>query len=118
MTEDKPDAIVIHVVSNDILNHANHEDIACSIKNTLLDCKNDGVSEVFISSILVRKNPSLSYVDSMTCLKIYERKMLLVLFVMMLLQLIIYRKMVFSCRTLVHIFQAIFFELIHYRESL
>ena len=114
MTEDKPDAIVIHVGTNDILNHANHEDIARSIKNILLDCKNNGVSEVFISSILVRKNPSLSYVDSMTCLKIYERKMLLVLFVMMLLQLII----VFSCRTLVHIFQAILFELIHYRESL
>ena len=114
MTEDKPDAIVIHVGTNDILNHANHEDIARSIKNILLDCKNNGVSEVFISSILVRKNPSLSYVDSMTCLKIYERKMLLVLFVMMLLQLII----VFSCRALVHIFQAIFFELTHYRESL
>ena len=59
MTEDKPDAIVIHVGTNDILNHANHEDIVRNIKNILLDCKNNGVSEMFISSILVRKNFSL-----------------------------------------------------------
>ena len=44
--------------------------------------------------------------------------MVLVLFVMILLQLIMYRKMVFSCRTWVHIFQAIFFELITHPESL
>ena len=100
MTEDKPEAIVIHVGTNDILNHANHEDIARSIKNILLDCKNNGVSEVFISSILVRKNPSLTAIlrrFSEMLRDIYERKIVFVSFVMMLLQLIVYGKMVFTC---------------------
>ena len=60
MIDDKPDAIVIHVGTNDILNHANHENIARSIINIGLDCKNNGVNEVFISSILVKKNPNLT----------------------------------------------------------
>ena len=58
--DDKPNAIVIHVSTNDILNHANHEDIALSIINIRLDCKNNGVNEVFISSVLVKKNPNLT----------------------------------------------------------
>ena len=49
---DKLDAIVIHVGTNDILNHANHENIAHSITNIGLDCKNNGVNEVLISCIL------------------------------------------------------------------
>ena len=60
MIDDKPDATVIHVGMNDILNHANHEDIARSIINIGLDFKNNGVNEVFISSILVKKNPNLT----------------------------------------------------------
>ena len=65
MVNDKPDAIVIHAGTNDILNHANHENIAHSIG---LDCKNNGVSEVLISSIMVKKNLILlqSCVESMT----------------------------------------------------
>ena len=59
LIDDKPDAIVIHVGTNDILNHANHEDIARSIINIGLDCKNNGVNEVFISSISVKKNLNL-----------------------------------------------------------
>ena len=42
LIDNKPDAIVIHVGTNDILNHANHEDMACSIINIGLDCKNNG----------------------------------------------------------------------------
>ena len=60
LIDDKPDAIVIHVGTNDILNHANHEDIARTIINIRLDCKNNGVNEVLISSILVKKNPNLT----------------------------------------------------------
>ena len=52
LVDDKLDAIVIHVGTNDILNHANHENIAHSITNIGLDCKNNGVNEVLISSIL------------------------------------------------------------------
>ena len=60
MIDDKLDAIVIHVGTNDILNHTNHEDIARSIINTGLDRKNNGINEVFISSILVKQNPNLT----------------------------------------------------------
>ena len=56
----KHDAIVIHIGTNGILNHASHEDIAHSIINIGLDCKNNGVNKVFISSILVKKNPNLT----------------------------------------------------------
>ena len=55
-----PDTIVIYVGTNDILNHAKHEDIAHSIINIGLDCKNNSINEVFISSILVKKNPNLT----------------------------------------------------------
>ena len=51
LIDGKPDATVILVGTNDILNHANHEDIARSIINIELDCKNNGVNELFISSI-------------------------------------------------------------------
>ena len=60
MVDGKPDAIVIQVVTNDILNHANHENIANSIINIGLGCKNNGFNEVLISSILVKKNPNLT----------------------------------------------------------
>ena len=60
MIDDKLDAIVIHVGTNDILNHTNHEDIARSIINTGLDRKNNGINEVFISSILVKQNRNLT----------------------------------------------------------
>ena len=59
LIDDKPDAIVIHVGTNDILNHAKHEDIARSIINIGLDCKNNGFAEVLISTILIKKNPNL-----------------------------------------------------------
>ena len=39
LIDDKPDPIVIQVGTNDILNHANHEDVARSIINIGLDCK-------------------------------------------------------------------------------
>ena len=88
---DKPNGIVIHVGTSDILNHDNHENIASSIINIRLDCKNNGINEVFISSILVKEESySLMVVllppcaVSMTCSEIHVRKMDLVLFVMVL----------------------------------
>ena len=106
LVDDKPDAIVIQVVTNDFLNHANHENIAHSIINIGLGCKNNGFNEVLISSILVKRILILlqSCVESMTCYEIYVRQMVLVLFAMVLLQLIIYGKMMFSCRTWERIF--------------
>ena len=43
-----------------ILNYADHEDIAPSIINTGLDYKNSVFNEVFTSVILVKKNPNLT----------------------------------------------------------
>ena len=60
LVDDKPDVIVIQVVTNDFLNHANHENIAHSIINIGLGCKNNGFNEVLIWSILVKKNPNLT----------------------------------------------------------
>ena len=60
MIDDKPDAIIIHVGTNDILNHANHKYIARRMINIGLDCKNNGVNEMLMLSILVKKNPNLT----------------------------------------------------------
>ena len=57
---DKFDTIAIQVSTNDILSHANHENIAHSIINIKSDCKNNGVNEMLISSILVKKSPNLT----------------------------------------------------------
>ena len=57
--DDKPDAAIIHVGTNDILNKANHEEIARNIINFGWNYKNYGVTDAFISSLLVKKNPYL-----------------------------------------------------------
>ena len=62
LIDNKPDVNVIQVDTNDILNHANHEDIARTITNIGLDWKNNGINEVFVSSILVKKNPNLTVI--------------------------------------------------------
>ena len=59
LIDDKPYTIIIHVGTNDILNHANHEYIAQSIIIIGLDRKNNSVKEVLTSSVLVKKNPNL-----------------------------------------------------------
>ena len=58
MIDGKPDVIVIHIGTNDIFNHANHEDIELIFINIELDCKNNGANKVFISSIFLKKNPN------------------------------------------------------------
>ena len=60
LVDDKPDAAIIHVGTNDILNNANHEEIACNIIKIGLNCKNSSVNDVAISSVLVKKNPYLN----------------------------------------------------------
>ena len=60
LVDDKPDAVIIHVGTNDILTNANHEEIARNIIKTGLNCKNHGVNDVVISSVLVKKNPNLN----------------------------------------------------------
>ena len=60
MVNDKPNAIAIHNGTNDILNHINHEIIAHSIINVRLDRKSNGINEVLLPSILVKKNPNLT----------------------------------------------------------
>ena len=62
LIDDKPDAILIHVGTNDIVANANPKEIANNIINTGLKCRSYGVNNVFISSILVKKNPSLNIV--------------------------------------------------------
>ena len=39
LIDEKPHAIVTHVGTNDILNHANHENKAHDLRNIGLDCK-------------------------------------------------------------------------------
>ena len=102
LMDDKLDAIVIHVGTNNISNHDNHENIARSVINIGLDCKNNGFNEMLIWSIFEILLPLC--VDSMTCSEFYVRKMVLVSFVMVLLQMIIYGKMLFICRAWQHIF--------------
>ena len=48
--------------SNDKLSNANNTELANNIINIGLNCKNHGVGKVFISSILVKKNPKLNFV--------------------------------------------------------
>ena len=60
LVDDKPDAVIIHVSTNDVLTNANHEEIARNIIKIGLNCKNHGVNDVVISSVLVKKNPNLN----------------------------------------------------------
>ena len=60
LVDDRPDAALLHVGTNDILSNANDTELANNIINVGLNCKNHGVSNVFISSILVKKNPKLN----------------------------------------------------------
>ena len=94
LINDIPDVIVIHVDTNDILNCANREDIVRSIINIGLDCESIGVSEVFVSFILVKKILILlpSCVESMIYSEVYVKKMVLILFVLILLHQITYGK--------------------------
>ena len=48
------------VGTNDIWNHANHENVAHSIINIGLDCKNNDVKEVLTSYVSVKKNRNLT----------------------------------------------------------
>ena len=58
--DDKPDAVIIHIGTNDILTNANHEEIARNVIKIGLNCKNYGVNDVVTPSILVKKNPNLN----------------------------------------------------------
>ena len=49
-----------HAGTNDILTNAYHKKIARNIIKIGLHCKNYGVNDVVISSILVKKNPNLN----------------------------------------------------------
>ena len=58
--DDKPDAVIIHIGTNNILTKANHEEIARNIIKIGLNCKNHGVNDVVISSVFAKKNPNLN----------------------------------------------------------
>ena len=51
--DDKPDAVIIHIGTNDILTNANHEEIALNKIKIGWNCKNYDVN--VISSMLVKK---------------------------------------------------------------
>ena len=57
--DDKLDAVIIHVGTKDNLTNANHEEIARNLSKIGLNCKNYGVNDAVISSILVKKNSNL-----------------------------------------------------------
>ena len=58
--DDKLDAVIIHVGTKDSLTNANQEKIARNLIKIGLKCKNYGVNDAVISSILVKKNPNLN----------------------------------------------------------
>ena len=60
LVDDKPDAVIVHVGTNDILNGANDNELANSIMKIGIVCKQYGVNDVVISSILVKKSPRLN----------------------------------------------------------
>ena len=60
LVDDEPDAVIIHVGTNNILYNASYEDIARNTIKIGSNCKSDGVNNVFISSILVKKNAVLN----------------------------------------------------------
>ena len=58
LLDNKPVVVLLHVGTNDILRNANDTKLANNIINIGLNCKNDGVSKIFISStISVKKDP-------------------------------------------------------------
>ena len=59
--DDRP-VVLLHVRTNDKLSNANDAELINHIINIGLNCKNHGVSKVFISSMLVKKNPKLNSV--------------------------------------------------------
>ena len=62
LVDDKPDVVIIHVGTNGILCNASYEDIALNIIKIGSNCKSCGVNDVFILSVLVKKNPTLNAV--------------------------------------------------------
>ena len=55
LVDDKPDAVIIHVGTNDVLNKLNHEDITRNIISIALSCRKYGVNDFAISSVLIKK---------------------------------------------------------------
>ena len=55
LVDNKPDVVLLHVGTTDVLSNANDTELANNIINIGLNFKNHGVSRVFISSILVKK---------------------------------------------------------------
>ena len=43
LSEDQPDAVIIHVGINDIINGTDHNDLVSQINNIALTCKNYGI---------------------------------------------------------------------------
>ena len=60
LVDDKLDAVIIQVGTNDVLENANHEDIARNIIKIGLECKKYGVNDIVISSVLVKRSPKLN----------------------------------------------------------
>ena len=60
LVDDKPDTVIIHIVTNDVLENANHEDIVRNIIKIGLECKKYGVNDIVISSVLVKRSPKLN----------------------------------------------------------
>ena len=56
--DDKPDAVIIHRGTKDIVSNINHEEIVRNIIKIGLNWKNYGVDA--ITSIFVMKNPNLN----------------------------------------------------------
>ena len=67
----KPDVVTIHIVIKNVLYNARQEDIARNIIWIGSNCKSHGVNNLFILSILDKKNPTLNAltkpVDDMSC---------------------------------------------------
>ena len=57
----KPDVVLLHLGTSDILNNANDTELANNIINIGLNCKNHGVSKIFIIYTGKEKSEIKSY---------------------------------------------------------
>ena len=104
--DDKPDAVITHIGTNNILTKANHKEISCNIIKTGLNCKNHGANDVVISSVFAKKNPNLNALCRHVNYSLRDlcTAMVLVIFVMMQLQQSTFGKMEFIDKIWVQIF--------------
>ena len=61
--EDKPDIVIVHVGTNDVMNRFDEDQIIKNIQQIYITCKNLNVNQVIISGIVSCKRPDNSVIN-------------------------------------------------------